>query len=75
MAAKLNILADIAKVLLDNQNQNYEAFTPITMELPEDGGIEPDYQNLSQYSVYTAQRLGGGDRGTRAKRAIYILWC
>lgn len=38
-----NILADIVKVLLDARNQNYEAFTPITMELPEAGGIEPDY--------------------------------
>lgn len=38
-----SLLADIVKVLLDHQQQNYEAFTPITMELPERGGIEPDY--------------------------------
>jgi Uma2 family endonuclease len=38
-----NILADIVKALLDSQSRNYEAFTPITMELPEEGGIEPDY--------------------------------
>jgi len=38
-----NILADIVKALLDSQNRNYEAFTPITMELPEERGIEPDY--------------------------------
>jgi Uma2 family endonuclease len=38
-----NILADIVKVLLEHQDRNYEAFTPITMELPEVGGIEPDY--------------------------------
>ena len=38
-----NILADIVKVLLDSQNRDYEAFTPITIELPEEGGIEPDY--------------------------------
>jgi Uma2 family endonuclease len=38
-----NILADIVKVLLDSQNRNYEAFTPITIDLPEVGGIEPDY--------------------------------
>lgn len=38
-----NILADVVKVLLDRQNRNYEAFTPITIELPEQGGIEPDY--------------------------------
>lgn len=38
-----NILADVVKVLLDSQNRNYEAFTPITMELPTESGIEPDY--------------------------------
>ncbi|MFM7425852.1 MAG: Uma2 family endonuclease [Elainella sp.] len=38
-----NILADVVKVLLDSQDRNYEAFTPVTMELPEESGIEPDY--------------------------------
>lgn len=38
-----NILADVVKALLDAGDRNYEAFTPITMELPEQGGIEPDY--------------------------------
>jgi Uma2 family endonuclease len=38
-----NILADIVKVLLDYLEQDYEAFTPITMDLPEIRGIEPDY--------------------------------
>lgn len=38
-----NILADVVKVLLDVQNKNYEAFTPITIELPSVSGIEPDY--------------------------------
>ncbi len=38
-----NILADIVKVLLDSETRNYEAFTPITMDIPEEGGIEPDY--------------------------------
>ncbi len=38
-----NILADVVKALLDRQDRNYEAFTPITMELAESGGIEPDY--------------------------------
>ena len=38
-----NIIADIVKALLDDEDRNYEAFTPITMELPEVGGIEPDY--------------------------------
>ena len=38
-----NLLADVVKALLDACDHNYEAFTPITMELPEEGGIEPDY--------------------------------
>lgn len=38
-----HLLARIVEILLDSQNRNYEAFTPITMELPEEGGIEPDY--------------------------------
>jgi Uma2 family endonuclease len=38
-----NILADIVKVLLDKDTRNYEAFTPITMDIPEEHGIEPDY--------------------------------
>jgi Uma2 family endonuclease len=38
-----HLLARVAETILDRQNRNYEAFTPITMELPERGGIEPDY--------------------------------
>ncbi|WP_035984995.1 Uma2 family endonuclease [Leptolyngbya sp. KIOST-1] len=38
-----SLLADIVKALLDSVGRNYEAFTPITMELPETSGIEPDY--------------------------------
>lgn len=38
-----NIIADVVKVLLDYLEQDYEAFTPITMDLPEIRGIEPDY--------------------------------
>lgn len=38
-----NILADVVKALLDSESRNYEAFTPITMDIPEEGGIEPDY--------------------------------
>jgi Uma2 family endonuclease len=37
------IIADIIKVLLDSRDRSYESFTPITMELPQVGGIEPDY--------------------------------
>ena len=33
----------VVKVLLDSQDRNYEAFTPITLDLPEVSGIEPDY--------------------------------
>ena len=38
-----NLVADVVKAILDSFAQNYEAFTPITMELPQVGGIEPDY--------------------------------
>jgi Uma2 family endonuclease len=38
-----HLIATIVETLLDSQERNYEAFTPITMELPEVSGIEPDY--------------------------------
>jgi Uma2 family endonuclease len=38
-----NLVADIVKVLLDFRDQEYDAFTPVTMTLPEESGIEPDY--------------------------------
>ena len=38
-----NVIADVAKVLLDYLRQEYDAFTPITMDLPDIAGIEPDY--------------------------------
>jgi Uma2 family endonuclease len=38
-----HIIADLITVLLDHLGQNYEAFTPMTMELPEISGLEPDY--------------------------------
>jgi len=38
-----NLLADIVKALLDHDGREYDAFTPITMTLPEESGIEPDY--------------------------------
>ncbi|MBW4472318.1 MAG: Uma2 family endonuclease [Stenomitos rutilans HA7619-LM2] len=38
-----HLIANVVTVLLDSQNRNYEAFTPITMSLPEESGIEPDY--------------------------------
>jgi Uma2 family endonuclease len=38
-----NLIADIVKVLLDHVDREYDAFTPVTMTLPEECGIEPDY--------------------------------
>jgi Uma2 family endonuclease len=38
-----NLLADIVKALLFHQEREYEAFTPITMDIPKVSGIEPDY--------------------------------
>ncbi|MGB7413262.1 MAG: Uma2 family endonuclease [Thermosynechococcaceae cyanobacterium] len=39
----VDVLADVVKVLLDHLEQEYDSFTPITMELPEESGIEPDH--------------------------------
>lgn len=38
-----HLLANIITTLLDHLNREYDAFTPVTMELPEESGIEPDY--------------------------------
>lgn len=38
-----NLIADIVKALLDHDGREYDAFTPVTMTLPEESGIEPDY--------------------------------
>lgn len=38
-----SLIADIIKTLLDHANREYDSFTPITMKLPEESGIEPDY--------------------------------
>lgn len=38
-----HLLARIVEALLDSETRNYEAFTPITMDIPKQGGIEPDY--------------------------------
>jgi Uma2 family endonuclease len=38
-----HLIATIVQILLESQGRNYEAFTPITMDLPEVSGIEPDY--------------------------------
>ncbi|WNZ25697.1 Uma2 family endonuclease [Leptolyngbya sp. NK1-12] len=38
-----HIIANIITTLLDHVGLEYDAFTPVTMELPEESGIEPDY--------------------------------
>ncbi|MEL6383605.1 MAG: Uma2 family endonuclease [Cyanobacteria bacterium J06626_18] len=38
-----HLIAAIITTSLDYQNQEYDAFTPVTMQLPEESGIEPDY--------------------------------
>jgi Uma2 family endonuclease len=38
-----NLIADIVKALLDQKGQDYDAFTPVTMTLPETSGLEPGY--------------------------------
>ncbi|MBV8882903.1 MAG: Uma2 family endonuclease [Chroococcidiopsidaceae cyanobacterium CP_BM_RX_35] len=38
-----HLIANIITTLLDRAGQEYDAFTPVTMELPEESGIEPDY--------------------------------
>lgn len=37
-----SLIADVIKVLLDYTGREYDAF-PVTMELPQKSGIEPDY--------------------------------
>lgn len=38
-----DVLPDVIKALLDHQNQPYDSYTPITLTLPQVGGIEPDH--------------------------------
>lgn len=38
-----HLIANVITTLLDCAGQEYDAFTPITMQLPEESGIEPDY--------------------------------
>lgn len=40
---KAAILANIVRVILEHLGKEYDEFTPITLELPEESGIEPDY--------------------------------
>ncbi len=38
-----HVIASIITTLLDYCEREFDAFTPITMELPQESGIEPDY--------------------------------
>lgn len=38
-----SVLANVVEALLDQAQCDYDSFTPITMKLPQQGGIEPDY--------------------------------
>jgi Uma2 family endonuclease len=38
-----HLIARAAEVLLEQERRRYEAFTPVTMTIPQVGGIEPDY--------------------------------
>jgi Uma2 family endonuclease len=38
-----HLIATIITTPLDDAGQEYDAFTPVTMQLPEESGIEPDY--------------------------------
>jgi Uma2 family endonuclease len=53
-----HVIATVASILFDHYGQDYEAFTPITMDLPEVRGIEPDYC----FYVDHLQSIVGKDR-------------
>ncbi|HBB32254.1 MAG TPA: hypothetical protein DDZ80_21790 [Cyanobacteria bacterium UBA8803] len=38
-----HLIANVVITLLDHDGREYDAFTPVTMTLPEESGIEPDY--------------------------------
>lgn len=37
-----SLIASVTTTLLDHTEREYDAFIPVTMELPEESGIEPD---------------------------------
>ncbi|MGK7895918.1 MAG: Uma2 family endonuclease [Xenococcus sp. (in: cyanobacteria)] len=39
----VHIIANVVTTILDYLEKDYEAFTPVTMKLPQRSGIEPDY--------------------------------
>ena len=38
-----HLIANVITALLDHIGKEYDAFTPVTMELPQESAIEPDY--------------------------------
>jgi Uma2 family endonuclease len=38
-----HLIANVITALLDHIGQEYDAFTPVTMEVPQESGIEPEY--------------------------------
>ena len=54
----VSLIADIIKTLLDSLGREYDAFTPVTMQLPEESGIEPDYC----FYIDHWQAISGKDR-------------
>lgn len=39
----VHVIANVITTILDYLDKEYEAFTPVTMKLPQRSGIEPDY--------------------------------
>ncbi|HHP7231981.1 MAG TPA: Uma2 family endonuclease [Xenococcaceae cyanobacterium] len=39
----VHLIASVITTILDHLDKEYEAFTPITLKLPQRSGIEPDY--------------------------------
>ncbi|MBD2495181.1 Uma2 family endonuclease [Nostoc sp. FACHB-280] len=54
----VDILADLVKALLRYQGQDWEAFTPITLKLTNQQGVEPDYC----FYLQNRQRILGKER-------------
>lgn len=55
---KAHVAAYTVIALLENFGQEYEAFTPITLKLPEESGIEPDYC----FYIENWEAIAGKDR-------------
>jgi Uma2 family endonuclease len=53
-----DMLADWVKTLLKHQGQDWEAFTPITLKMPNQQGVEPDYC----FYVQSRQAILGKER-------------